>query len=96
MRSIPGSRMILLDQASGVGSNVNTFCKFRFSCILWSGTSHVVVILVTRAVSCVVLFSSCCVSFVAVYLFYVYICSLLLVMVYLCSVYFVLSCCGCC
>ena len=30
-RSIPGSRMILLDQASGVGSNVNTFCKFRFS-----------------------------------------------------------------
>ena len=57
-------------------------------------TSHVVVILVTHAVSCVVLFSSCCVGFVAVYLFYVYICSLL-VMVYLCSVYFVLSCCGC-
>ena len=57
--------------------------------------SHVVVILVTRAVSCVVLFSSCCVGFVAVYLFYVYICSLL-VMVYLCSVYFVLSCCGYC
>ena len=55
-------------------------------------TPHVVVILVTRAVSCVVLFSSCCVGFVAVYLFYVYICSLL-VMVYLCSVYFVLSCC---
>ena len=87
--------MILLDQASGVGSN-----KFRFSTLLFCGvvrlmTSHVVVILVTRAVSCVVLFSSCCVGFVAVYLFYVYICSLL-VMVYLCSVYFVLSCCGCC
>ena len=29
-RSIPGSRMILLDQASGERSNVNTFCKFRF------------------------------------------------------------------
>ena len=42
-------------------------------------TSHVVVILVTRAVSCVVLFSSCCVGFVAVYLFYVYICSLLVI-----------------
>ena len=54
-------------------------------CILWSGTSHVVVILVTRAVSCIVLFSSC-VGVVAVYLFYVYIC-LLLVIVYLCSVY---------
>ena len=23
--------MILLDQASGIGSDVNTFCKFRFS-----------------------------------------------------------------
>ena len=34
-RSIPGSRMILLDQASGVGSNVNTFCKFRFSTLLY-------------------------------------------------------------
>ena len=32
-------------------------------------TSHVVVILVTRAVSCVVLFSSCCVGVVAVYLY---------------------------
>ena len=42
----------------------------------------------TRAVSCVVLFSSY-VGVVAVYLFYVYICSLL-VMVYLCSVYLVL------
>ena len=27
MRRIPGSRMILLDQASGVGIDVNTFCK---------------------------------------------------------------------
>ena len=43
----------------------------------------------TRAVSYVVLFSSCCVGVVAVYLFYVYIFSLL-VMVYLCSVYLVL------
>ena len=31
MRSIPGSWMILLDQASDVGSDVNTFCKFWFS-----------------------------------------------------------------
>ena len=36
-------------------------------CILWSGVSYVVVILVTR---CVVLFSTC-VGVVAVYLFYV-------------------------
>ena len=35
MRSIPGSRMILFDQASGVGSNVNTFCKFWFSTLLY-------------------------------------------------------------
>ena len=27
----PRELMILLDQASGVGSDVNTFCKFRFS-----------------------------------------------------------------
>ena len=62
---------------------------FYVYCILWSGTSHVVVVVVTHAVSCVVLFSSCCVGVVAVYLFYVSVCSLL-VMVYLCSVYLVL------
>ena len=70
VRRIPGSRMILLDKASGVGSDVNTFCKFQIFIlyiyiILWSGTSHVVVILVTRAVSCV-LFNSCCVGVGAV------------------------------
>ena len=58
MRSIPGSRMILLDQASGVGSDVNTFCKFWFS----------IFIVFCRVVRL------CCVGVVAVYLFYVYIC----------------------
>ena len=31
MRSAPGCRMILLDQASGVGCDAKTFCKFWFS-----------------------------------------------------------------
>ena len=88
MRSIPGSRMILLDQVSGVGSDVNTLCKFWLSIfIVFCGVVRLM--LLSFCDTCCYLFSSCCVGVVAVYLFFVYICSLL-VMVYLCSVYLVL------
>ena len=52
VRSIPGSQMILLDQASSVGSDVNTFCKFRFSTFI--------VFFVEWYVSCRCQFSDTC------------------------------------